>query len=103
MDLFVVPSRSEGFSLVLQEVARQKKPVVCSDIPIFRELFAQNEVPFFTLEDIDGLVNVIKEAADQQKSYEKKVFDKFLSSYTSVHMAKNYLDIYKNIARQTAK
>ena len=96
MDLFVVPSRSEGFSLALQEVARQKKPVVCSDIPLFRELLSEKEVSFFTLDDINSLTKAIRTTIDYKDTFSKNIFHAFKTSYTASIMAKNYIDLYKN-------
>ncbi|MDH1655523.1 glycosyltransferase [Pseudomonas mosselii] len=39
-DWLLVPSRSEGLGLVLQEAVLSKVPVVCSDLPVFREQLA---------------------------------------------------------------
>lgn len=36
-DWLLVPSRSEGLGLVLQEAALSGVPVICSDLPVFRE------------------------------------------------------------------
>ena len=58
MDIVIVPSRSEGFSLVIQESARQHTPVICSNIPVFHELF-NDEVEFFSLEDRNMLKRAI--------------------------------------------
>lgn len=103
MDIFVVPSRSEGFSLVLQEVARQKKPAVCSEIPIFQELFSNSEVMFFKLEDIEDLVLAIEKTYNNKDAFGEKIFQKYLSSYTSVIMANNYLKLYQDTIENSPK
>jgi glycosyltransferase involved in cell wall biosynthesis len=36
-DWLLVPSRSEGLGLVLQEAVLSGVPVICSDLPVFRE------------------------------------------------------------------
>ncbi|WP_176512541.1 glycosyltransferase [Pseudomonas ceruminis] len=36
-DWFMVPSRSEGLGLVVQEAVMADVPVICSDLPVFRE------------------------------------------------------------------
>ncbi|MDR2307597.1 MAG: glycosyltransferase [Paucimonas sp.] len=40
-DWLLVPSRAEGLGLVLQEAVLAKVPVICSDLPVFREQLAQ--------------------------------------------------------------
>lgn len=39
-------SRSEGFPLSLLEAMIYKRNIVCSDIPIFKEILSENEVTF---------------------------------------------------------
>jgi len=99
MDLFVVSPRSEGFSLALQEIVRHKKPVVCSDIPIFKELFSEEEVTFFTLDNIDSLVMAIKDISGEDDTLVENAYKKFLSRYTSEKMAENYLAIYTSLLK----
>lgn len=99
MDLFVVSPRSEGFSLALQEIVRFKKPVVCSDITIFRELFTDKEVRFFTLEDIESLVMAIKDLSENEDNLVEHAYKKFLLMFTAKKMASNYLDIYTSLVK----
>ena len=96
MDIFVVPSRSEGCPLVLLEIARSGKPVVCSDIPIMLELFSEDEVTFFPLENIEELALSIEKIYAGKEAFGNKIFQKYLSSYTSAIMADNYLKLYQN-------
>jgi len=94
MDLFVLPSRSEGFSLVLQEVARQKRPAVCSDIPIFRELLSEKETIFFELESIERLASAIRRVYGGREEYAQRLYRKYTEAYTASTMAANYLSVY---------
>ncbi len=94
MDLFVVSPRSEGFSLALQEIVRYKKPVVCSDVPIFRELFSETEVKFFMLNDIESLVEAIRDLSVNGDALAGNAYKKFLAMYTADKMAENYLNVY---------
>ncbi len=50
----VYPSRTEGFGLPLVEAAHFKLPILCSDIPIFREVVGDN-ADFFKVNDEDSL------------------------------------------------
>jgi glycosyltransferase involved in cell wall biosynthesis len=99
MDLFVVSPRAEGFSLALQEIVRHKKPVVCSNIPIFKELFTVQEVRFFSLDDIDGLVEAIRSLAEgkDKNILIENAYAKFLSTYTTDKMGENYLSVYQDL------
>lgn len=64
-DLFAIPSRSEGFGLTILEAALYRKRLLCSDIPIFRELLTEKEAVFFTLEDKASLRKAIESLAVQ--------------------------------------
>ena len=48
-DLFVIPSSTEGFCLPLVEALTLSCPVVCSDIPIFREV-GSSQCRYFKLD-----------------------------------------------------
>ena len=101
MDLFVVASRSEGFPLSLQEIVRYQKPVVCSNIAIFQEVFDEDEMTFFELENRDSLADAIKVAMKDSAEKTKKAFEKFRLNYTTEQMARNYLEVYEMILKES--
>ena len=88
-DVFIFPSRSEGFGLALVEAALLGIPIICSDIPTFREMFDENQVLFFELDNIEELNNRVlnleklKYKLMNAKSKAEEVFsiDKMCSSY----------------------
>ncbi len=88
IDIVVVPSRSEGFSLVVLEAMRMKKQIVVSDIELFKELF---DVDSFVLDDTSSLVEAISSLKKEDNTY---AYEQFLSRYTSEIMAKNYENLY---------
>lgn len=57
----LMPSLAEGFGLPVAEGARFLKPVVLSDIPVFREVVVKNGY-FFTLGDEDSFRSSVLEA-----------------------------------------
>jgi len=94
MDMILIPSRSEGFSLVLLEAVSQKIKILCSNISIFKELFEVHEIGFFDLEDLEDLkLNVRKVLSN---SYNIEAFLKYKGFYTEQKMIDKYLDIYMN-------
>lgn len=92
-DLYMMPSRSEGFGLALLEAVALKCNVVVSDIPIFRELFNENEVTFFEIENIKSLSEAIEKAMKVGKS--EAAFEKYMQKYTPDIFAERYLEVYK--------
>lgn len=97
-DFLIVPSRSEGFGLVLTEAVQQKVPVICSDIPVFKELFNEEEVSFFKLEDIDSLASAFRKASESDSKKASIAYIKYQNNYTAGQMAKHYLALYKNVS-----
>lgn len=96
-DVFVMPSRSEGFGLSLIEAIACKKNVICSDIMSFKGLFTNEEVTFFELENINSLVNVLKQKIDTKKR--EQAFTKLNNCYTNNIMATNYKQLYLSISK----
>jgi len=57
--MLVMPSYYEGFGLPVLEALTLGCPVICSDIPVFHELF-EDHVTFFDLNSKEDLRNKIK-------------------------------------------
>ena len=86
MDIFLLPSRSEGFSLSLLEAGASHLPIIASDIPGNNEFIVNNKNGLlFDIENPTGL-----EKAIQILSSEKNMRDK-LSENAFEDVMKNYL------------
>lgn len=96
LDIAIFPSRSEGFGLSLVEAASTGIPIVCSKIPAFCELFNQDEVSFYELDDISSLVQGILFAEREEKILSKNALSRYMRSYTSDIMASKYLNVYNS-------
>lgn len=96
-DIFVMPSRSEGFGLALVEAALSRASIVCSDIDVFKELFDNNQVTFFELENIDSLSKAVDIGLEYGDIKKEKSFYHSKLNYTSTIMGQNYMDFYKKI------
>jgi L-malate glycosyltransferase len=95
-DFLVMPSRSEGFGLTLMEAVQQKVPVICSDIPVFKELFNEEEVSFFKLEDLDSLASALRKTSESGSKKASLAYIKYQNNYTALHMAKRYFELYQS-------
>ena len=91
-DIFAMTSRVEGFGLTLLEAAQYKKNIVCSNINIFRELFTDDDVTFFELDDIPSLANAIKSAGVTNK--EQHLFDTCSKKYSMDNFVESYRKVY---------
>lgn len=91
-DLYVMSSRSEGFSLCTLEAVSCKINTVMSDIPLFRELYDDSETTFFQLDNQQSLVSAIKTALANSKV--DRAYAKYEKCFSPEVFYKNYLDIY---------
>lgn len=98
-DFFAIPSRSEGFPLALIEAASCSLPIICSNLPIFKEVFTENEVVFFSLDDDDSFAAGMNLLESKSESLSKNVHSKYSGNYTAEIMANNYLNLYKSVAQ----
>jgi glycosyltransferase involved in cell wall biosynthesis len=96
-DVYAMSSRSEGFGLSVMEAASQKVPVVCSNLPVFEEIFTNNEVVSFELENIDSLATAFREAVCERPKFSEALYSKFNANFTADKMANNYLQLYQRL------
>lgn len=92
-DLFIMPSINEGFGLSLIEAALHGKKIVCSDWPVFKELFHDNEVTFYEYKNdstIDAAISLA--LVDEEKPL--LATTKALKNYSVKTMVVNYTNMY---------
>ena len=91
---FVISSSTEGFCLPLAEALYLKRRVVCSDIPIFREV-GSTECTYFSLEDkvVDNLVRAIAQSLDKSPVRDSSSSERFNKS----KIAQQYLNLYSRL------
>jgi len=103
MDIYMMPSYSEGFGLAMVEAALAKKSIVCSNLPSFHEIFSDKEVSFFELDNSASLINAITKA---YLEIDKKGILACLranSFFTAEIMADNHLQYYKELLQKSKK
>ena len=93
-DSVIIPSRSEGFGLALVEAVQQKVPLICSDLPVFKELFNSDEVTFFKLEDITSLTQSLITSLELGNTKANLAYARYKDQFTDHVMAKKYYDLY---------
>ncbi len=95
-DIFVFPSYSEGHPLSLLEAAYLGLPIICSDIPTFREMFTEEEVTFFPLDQIATLHHCVSQ---WENYYDKipKVQTKVQTQFSLTTMGDRYLQLYHQL------
>jgi len=94
-DIYVMCSRLEAFGLCVIEAASQKVPLVCSDLPIFEEIFNPSEIVTYKLDNISSLLNSIQKADKDKGTLSEKAYLAYINKYTDKIMTENYLKQYK--------
>jgi len=64
-DALIMASEAEGFGLPIVEARQRALPVICSDIPVFREI-AGSGTRFFALHDVDDLCRAVRDFLKRQ-------------------------------------
>lgn len=99
IDIYVLPSFSEAFPLSLIEACYSGVSSVCSNIPVLEEIYTNEEVTFFELNNIKSLKNAIERATINKISLGKKAKLKTLNCYSMKHMIENYINVYKDLIK----
>lgn len=100
--LFIFPSLTEAMSMMLLEVVSTNTPIVASDIPSNRAIFAENEILFFKSNDSLDLAEKIRFALDNpliMESMAKRAHEKLRNNYTWEIISEKYKVIYRNLLR----
>lgn len=95
-DFFVFPSLYEGFGLPGLEAAACGIPVICSDIPVFREIY-QDFPLYFTPKDYKSLANALSEIINDD-SLKNQIIRKGLD-LTKKYSWKKSSERYYNLAK----
>ena len=98
IDLFVLPSKYEGFGLVLLEAMVAKKPIVAANNSAIPEVLGKTYEGLFSTGDIEALAQQIK-AAISDKNFSERLVQSYpgqLNLFDPNDMNKNVKNIYSN-------
>jgi glycosyltransferase involved in cell wall biosynthesis len=95
-DVFVFPSLAEGFGYVLLEALYNKLPVVCSNLPVLKEV-GSDEVTYFDRGSVKELADKMEEVYKRVKSKNYGVGEikkRIAEEYSMKKFIESYLKIY---------
>lgn len=95
-DIYAMTSYSEGMPLALLESAACQCPIVCSNIDVVKEVFNEDEVTFYELDNEKSLLDAINSTINRKETQCANAHAKYMKCYTPEVMASKYLKIYQN-------
>ena len=97
IDIYALPSFSEAFPLSLIEACYSGISSVCSSIPVLKEVYTDDEVTFFELNNIKSLQYAIERATKEKERLGSNAKNKTKNNYSMKQMIENYKNVYENI------
>lgn len=98
-DLFIIPSRSEGFPLAFIEAAAWGTPTILSDIKILKAVASPKEVNFYELDNIDSLCENIINSYDNRDDFSLSIKKYYRENLTASIMTQKYLALFENLLK----
>lgn len=98
--LFVYPSSLEAMSMMLLEGASVQTPIICSDIIENRDIFSDDEVLFFKVDDHNDLASKITFALnnlDEMNMKAENAYKKLVNEYNWEKISLKYAEIYNSL------
>lgn len=105
-DLFCFPSKWEGFGLAVVEGAATGIPVLCSDLPVLRELLDDSQVTFVSSDDIQAWSQAIREVLSNPGPYMEKArraMEADWQKFEQQNMMNEYADLYQEVLADSIK
>lgn len=93
--LFAFASNYEGFGIPVLEAMAAKKPMILSNIPVFREI-TQNQVLFFDPQNADSIASTI-DYAMLNLDHLKSNYDKRIVAFDFHNLALQMKDLYNSL------
>ncbi|MDU0807572.1 glycosyltransferase family 4 protein [Aquirufa regiilacus] len=97
LDIYVMSSYQEGFGLVGLEAAHYKIPIVCNDIPVFREIFMNGIVEFYQANSAESLLRALDDVSGNMIDYGIKLHEFCTPKYRIDKMSNEYSKLYTTI------
>lgn len=98
---FVFPTRAEGFGMPVIEAMQYEKPVIASDLAIFREI-TKDKPTYFKLEGLtedEAADNLCKAMENYTVAVDKKNYEETLARYEGGKLTKALYDFFLTVIK----
>ena len=98
-DIYAMPSSSESFGLSLFEAIIAKLPIICRDLPVYRELLENDNICFFdgTVSDFVKVVNSMDTCNEELIS---SLYNMVSQNYDMSVVASKYRACYRDLIKK---
>lgn len=99
-DLFCFPSKWEGFGLAVIEAAATGIPVLCSDLPVLRELLDESRVTFVPSDDIQAWSQAVRRFLAEPVPYmdkARRAMESDWRKFEQQNMVVSYAELYQEV------
>jgi glycosyltransferase involved in cell wall biosynthesis len=99
-DIFILPSLSEGYSLVVREALSSGTPSIVTDIPVFTTDKAKKLLETVPLRDPHGIAEKVKYMLQNMEKYEKEKENRHklaVENYDWTKVTQTYADLLNSI------
>jgi glycosyltransferase involved in cell wall biosynthesis len=98
--LFVFPSIYEGFGIPILEAMAASRPIVLSDLPVFREI-TQNNGVYFDPENIKSIVSAIEMVLNSKSEQERIISygNERINSFEYTNLSFQLVELYNSFKK----
>lgn len=96
-DIYSMTSYSEGFGLAMLEAMSQSLPVVCSNLPLYKGYFDENNVALFEPNNIESLTNAIYKVDKNIEYYKNASYKLYEEKFSLDVMGNKHIELYKKV------
>ena len=107
MDIFVLPSRTEGLPMVLLEALAAKKPVVATTVGAVPGVIDHGHSGLLTqpgdVEDLSGAIIDLLDNPQKAQHLAQNGYERVKDHFSAQRMAEQYIEVYKDVLSARSK
>jgi len=96
-DIFCLPSRSEGFALVVIDAMAYKLPIILSNLDVYQDILTSEDVAFFDLDNISSFIKAVEYVEQNKIKLIENAFKKYQSIFSIDAYSKQYIGLYNKV------